>query len=212
MFTDRLNLPLDSERLAREDQTLSLSGMTWEDYEQLTAEKTNYRISYFEEIITIVSPSLNHEKIAEIINRLIKTYCRKYSLLYFPMGSTTLKSPFIAGKEPDCSFSFEVEKAVPDLAVEVVFSSGSTADSIEYKYLGVKEVWFLRMETLLFKELVPHSRRQKEQIRFYQLAQSKYEEVEVSSCLPNLDSEFLINFINRGLTESPLTIEADFIG
>ena len=195
MFTDRLNLPLDAERLAREDQTLSLSGMTWEDYEQLTEARTNYHISYFEGIITIVSPSLNHEKIAEIINGLVKTYCRKYSLLYFPMGSTTLKSPFIAGKEPDCSFSFEVEKAIPDLAVEVVFSSGSTADLVKYKYLGVKEVWFW----------------QNEQIRFYQLTQSGYTEIEVSECLRNLDSEFLISFINRGLTESPLTIEADFI-
>ena len=85
MFIDLLNLPLDSERLAREDQTLCLSGMTWEDYEQLTAARTNYHIAYFEGIITIVSPSLNHEKIAEIINGLIKTYCRKYNLLYFPM-------------------------------------------------------------------------------------------------------------------------------
>ena len=107
MFTDRLNLPLDSERLALQDQILSLSGMTWKDFEKLTEERTNYRLSYFERTITIVSPSLNHEKIAEIINGLIKTYCRKHNLLYFAMGSTTLKSPFTVGKEPDRSFSFK---------------------------------------------------------------------------------------------------------
>ena len=67
------------------------------------------------------------------------------------------------------------------------------------------------METLLFKKLVPHSRRQNEQINFYQLIDSQYVEIEVSSCLPDLSSDFLIQFVNRGLAESPLTIEADFI-
>lgn len=40
---------------------------------------------------------------------------------------------------------------------------------------------------------------------------SQYVEIEVSSCLPKLSSAFLIEFINRGLRESPLTIENDFI-
>ncbi|MEN9872060.1 MAG: hypothetical protein RLZZ171_3052, partial [Cyanobacteriota bacterium] len=125
MFTDQLNLPIDRERDKLQDQTLSLTGMTWDDYEKITQLESNYRVSYFDGVITIVSPSLNHEKIAEIINGLVKAYCRKYSLLYFPMGSATLKNPFTAGKEPDHSFSFEIEKKIPDLAIEVVFSSGS---------------------------------------------------------------------------------------
>jgi hypothetical protein len=36
MFTDQLNLPIDRERLSQQDQTLSLAGMTWDDYEKLT--------------------------------------------------------------------------------------------------------------------------------------------------------------------------------
>ena len=67
MISDRLNLPIDANRLAQQDQILSLSGMTWEDYEKLTNERNNYHLSYFNGVITIVSPSLNHEKIAEII-------------------------------------------------------------------------------------------------------------------------------------------------
>ena len=188
-------LPIETDHLLKQDRTLSFSGMTWEDYEILTQEKTGYRVSYFDGVITIVSPSLNHEKIAEIINGLIKTYCRKYDLLYFPMGSTTLKSPFTAGKEPDRSFCFEIEKDIPDLALEVIFSSGSTADLIKYQYLGVSEVWFW----------------QNNQIRFYHLTDSGYVEIKTSFCLSDLSSEFLIDFINRGLTESPLTIEADFM-
>lgn len=194
MFTDRLNLPLNKELNRLEDQTLSLTGMTWDDFEKITRFESNYRVSYFDGVITIVSPSLNHEKIAEVINGLVKAYCRKYNLLYFPMGSTTLKNPFTVGKEPDHSFSLEVAKKIPDLAIEVVFSSGSVRDLEKYKYLRVSEVWIW----------------QNEEIKFYQLVDSQYVEIEVSSCLPKLSSEFLIEFINRGLGESPLTIENDF--
>lgn len=194
MFTDRLNLPLNKELNRLEDQTLSLTGMTWDDFEKITRFESNYRVSYFDGVITIVSPSLNHEKIAEVINGLVKAYCRKYNLLYFPMGSTTLKNPFTVGKEPDHSFGLEVEKKIPDLAIEVVFSSGSVRDLEKYKYLRVSEVWIW----------------QNEEIKFYQLVDSQYVEIEVSSCLPKLSSEFLIEFINRGLGESPLTIENDF--
>ncbi len=62
--SDRFN-----DNLTRQDQTLILSGMTWDDFEQLTSEEySGYRISYFDGEIIIVSPGRNHERIAEIIN------------------------------------------------------------------------------------------------------------------------------------------------
>ena len=92
MFTDRLNLPVDKNRARLQDQILRLTGMTWDDYEAITQQNSNHRASYFAGTITIVSPSLNHERRAEIINGLVKAYCRKYNLLYFPKGSATLKN------------------------------------------------------------------------------------------------------------------------
>ena len=194
MFTDLLNLPLDRDRASHADQTLSLAGMTWDDYERLTAEDFGYHISYWNGVITIVSPSRNHEKIAEVINGLIKTYCRKYNLTYFPMGSTTLKNPPLAGKEPDHSFAFETDKSIPDLAVEVTYTSGSVADLEKYRSLEVKEVWFWNDNKMTF----------------YHLVNGKYQETEESICLPKLTTNFLITFVNRGLKETPLTIEEDF--
>ena len=75
MFTDHLNLPIDQDPTKLQDQILSLTGMTWDDYEKITQLKSNYRVAYFEGVITIVSPSLNHEKIAEVITsfKFIKT-------------------------------------------------------------------------------------------------------------------------------------------
>ncbi len=195
MFTDLLNLPIDSDRAQAQDQILSLSGMSWSDYEKLTSQDyLGYRISYLNGVITIVSPSRSHERIAEIINGLIKTYCRKYNRVYFPMGSTTLKNPPLAGKEPDHSFAFDTDKSIPDLAVEVTYSSGGVADLEKYKYFGVKEVWFWKNN----------------EITFYHLVNSEYQEIENSVCLPKLSADFLITFVNRGLTETPLTIEDDF--
>jgi Uma2 family endonuclease len=194
VFTDLLNIPIDVNRASRADQILSLAQMTWDDYEKLTEEYLGYRISYLNGVITIVSPSKNHERIAEVINGLIKTYCRKYDLAYFPMGSTTLKNPPLAGKEPDHSFAFVTDKSLPDLAVEVTYTSGSLADLEKYKYLGIKEVWFW------FNN----------EIKFYCLIDGEYEEIESSVGLPQLSASFVITFINRGLTETPLTIEADF--
>lgn len=195
MFSDLLNLPINSDRAGQQDQTLTLSGMSWADYEQLVSEEyLGYRVSYWQGNITIVSPSRNHERIAETINGLIKTYCRKYNLVYFPMGSTTLKNPPLAGKEPDCSFAFHADQSIPDLAVEVTYSSGGAFDLEKYKYLGVKEVWFW----------------QNNEITFYALIGSDYVKMSQSICLPKLSSNFLLTFVNRGLTESPLIIEDEF--
>lgn len=196
MFTDRLNIPIDRDRARLADQILSLAEICWDDYEELTKteEYSGYRTSYWYGVLTIVSPSRNHERIAEIINGLIKAFCRHQNLAYFPLGSTTLKKPPLAGKEPDHSFAFGTDKPFPDLAVEVTYTSGSSADLEKYKYLGIKEVWFWRDR----------------QISFYCLVDGEYEAIKSSVCLPQLNADFLISFINRGLTETPLTIEADF--
>jgi Uma2 family endonuclease len=196
VFTNLLNLLQElSDRFSQQDQILSLSGMSWTDYENLTArEDSGYRISYLNGIITILSPSRNHERIAEIINGLIKTYCRKYSLVYFPMGSTTLKNPPLSGKEPDHSFAFKTDKAIPDLAIDVNYTNGSVVDLERYRDLGIQEVW-------MWKD---------RQISFYHLVDSEYQEITESVCLPTLKTHFLITFVNRGLKETPLTIEEDF--
>ena len=189
-------LPLDSDRLQRQDQTLSLAGMTWIDYEKFNSEEyPGYRVSYFNGVITLVSPSKNHERIAQTIAILVFTYCRKYNLPYFPLGSTRLQNKPLAGKEPDVSFAFNTDKDIPDLAVEVIFSSGSFDDLDKYQAIGVNEVWFWKNN----------------QITFYQLQTQGYIEISISELLPNLSSKILENFVNQGLTKSLVTIEANFL-
>ncbi|MEL6579772.1 MAG: Uma2 family endonuclease [Cyanobacteria bacterium J06621_12] len=191
-----IKLPLDLDRLRHQDQTLSLAGMSWADYEQFDSlEYPGYRVSYFNGVITLVSPSQNHEVIAEVINYLIVAYCEKIKLLYYPMRSTRLVNKPLAGKEPDVSFSFSSRKELPDLAVEVIFSSGSIDNLQKYLVLGVAEVWFW----------------QDNRLTFYHLVAGKYVEVATSISLSDLTSNDLANFVNRGLSESPLTIKSDFL-
>jgi len=103
------------------DQILTLAKTTWENYESLSIEENSgYRISFLDNEITIVSPSKNHEKVAQIINILVYLYCSKFNGKYFSLGSADIKKEFVAGKQPDCSFCFDKEKDIPDLAVEVI--------------------------------------------------------------------------------------------
>ena len=188
--------PIDIAVLEHQDQTLSLAGMTWEDYEKFNAvEYPGYRTSFFKGIINLVSPSKNHERIAQTIAILVSAYCRRFKIDYFPMGSTRLKKKPLAGKEPDVSFAFNTDKEFPDLAIEVIFSSGGLDDLQKYQALGIKEVWFW----------------QDNKITFYQLQEDKYVEIFFSNLLPQLNSQTLATFVNRGSSESSLVIESDFV-
>ncbi|MGK7961241.1 Uma2 family endonuclease [Crocosphaera sp.] len=188
--------PLTINQLQKQDQTLSLAGMTWTDYEKFSAEEyLGYRVSYFNGVITLVSSSLNHERIAQTLTILVCAYCRKFNLPYFPWGSTRLSHKPLAGKEPDVSFAFNTDKDVPDLAIEVIFSSGSIDDLNKYHLIGVQEVWFWKNQ----------------KITFYQRQPQGYVEITHSQLLSSLTSELLEHFTNQGLTKSPLIIEADFL-
>ena len=157
-------LPINAERLQGQDQTLSMSGMTFADYEKFDLDNSSYRVSYFKGVITLVSPSKNHERIAATIAILVIAYCRQFNLLYFPMRSTRLSNKPDAGKEPDVSFAFGTDKELLDLAIEVIFSSGGIDDLSKYQSIGILEVWFWKDN----------------EITFYQLDKNSYTEISTS--------------------------------
>ena len=105
-------LPINRDYLLKQDHTLSFAGMTWEDYEKFsTADYLGYRTSFLDGIITLMSPSQNHEVIKDFIFLLIVTYCDALDLDYYPTGSTTYKNKQKqVGKEPDASFCFNTLK------------------------------------------------------------------------------------------------------
>ena len=143
-----------------------------------------------------MSPGRNHERISAIINRLIIAYCEKYELQDFPFGQTRLNVSGQTGREPDIAYAFSVDKDLPDLVVEVIFSSGDIEVlKSSYQQIGITELWIWKNNN----------------ITFYYLEQNSYIIIEYSKILPNIKSDSFIEYVNRGITESPLLIKKDFL-
>ena len=191
------NLPINRDKFGQEDQILTITGANWFDYLEFESQEyPGYRVSYFNGEITIVSPGRNHERIAEVINRLIIAYCEKYELQDFPFGQTRLKAPSQTGREPDLAYAFYSDKSLPDLAVEVIFSSGDSSTlKLSYKNIGIPElsVW------------------KNNKITFYYLEQDNYIVIKSSRILKGIESESFVKYVNRGITESPFVIKKDFL-
>lgn len=65
------------------------------------------------------------------------------------MGSTTVRNRLKkAGAEPDECYSIGEEKNIPDLAIEVIITSGSIDKLETYRRLGVTEVWLWKVNQL----------------------------------------------------------------
>ena len=206
------DLPIDRDRFARHDQILTITGANWLDYQNFDSQEyPGYRVSYFNGEITIVSPGRNHERIAAVINRLIIAYCEKYELQDFPFGQTRLNVWGQAGREPDLAYAFNSDKDLPDLVVEVIFSKEArrgflamskscfSSGDIEtlkssYKNIGIRELW-------IWKDNV---------MTFYLLEQDNYTVIEASNILTTIISRKLAQYVNRGITESPVVIKRDF--
>ncbi|MBE9047764.1 Uma2 family endonuclease [Pleurocapsales cyanobacterium LEGE 10410] len=183
------------------DRVLTLTDTSWEDYEQLADSNPNYLVSYIDQIITIVAPGRNHERIATVISTLINAYCRKYQIPYYTMGSKDIKREYVAGKQPDASYCFGREKETQDLAIEVNYTSGSINDLEKYRILKVPEVWIWQKDSLKFYRLITSNAPDES---------DRYQEQNYSLALPKLSSSFLKPFVSRSLKENNLTIETDF--
>jgi Uma2 family endonuclease len=190
---------IERDNLQQKDKLFICSNTSWEEYEAILQEKANssaYRISFSNGILKIMSPSRNHEIIKDFIYLLIISYCDAIELDYYPLGSTTLKQKDKSvGKEPDTSFCFNSLKQVPDLAVEVIFSSGSIEDLEKYQKLGVKEVWFWINNKLEIHVLIDDS---------YQQQNSSYN-------LADLNCKLLEKYISQALTGNPRMLKKAFL-
>jgi Uma2 family endonuclease len=176
------------ERIATADQRIIMHHIPWSHYEaELTVrgEKSVPRISFLKGTLELMRPSRDHERISAWIARLVEVSAEEHGIELSPYGSWTLKHPELAGAEPDECYvvGAEPDKPRPDLAIEVVWTSGGI-DKLEiYRWLGVAEVWFWIDE----------------QISIHVLRGDHYEKPGYSACLPGLDPGLLCSFLDRPL-------------
>ncbi len=161
-----------------------LSNLTWETLEKLDVElaKTGARLTYLDGYLEIMAPlSDAHEEPKKTLCQLLEIYMRIKNIRFYASGSTTIGMKELgARKEPDESYCLDRKKSIPDLAIEIVVTSGGI-DTLEiYRRVGVGEVWF-------WEDGV---------ISVYCLRSTGYELVSKSELLPELDLR-LIEFYSR---------------
>ncbi|RAM48619.1 MAG: hypothetical protein C6Y22_26915 [Hapalosiphonaceae cyanobacterium JJU2] len=101
------------------------------------------------------------------------------------MGSSTIKKQFKqAGVEPDECYSIGEKKNIPDLAVEVIVTSGSIDKLKIYQRLGVTEVWFWESNRLKLYDL-------REETASEFMETYGYEKIKRSELLPELNIDLL---------------------
>ena len=118
---------------------------TWEQFKFIQKGfdgSPGVRLSYYNETIEILMPGQDHETFARIIGYLVTTFLVEQGIFFKPTGAMTQEKEGVASAQADESFCIGSVKSIPDLSIEVVFTSGSISKLERYKALGVPEVWF----------------------------------------------------------------------
>jgi Uma2 family endonuclease len=149
-----------SGRRPRGDQVVILRAVPWEQYDALCRAREHVsgpRMAYLDGTLEIMSPARVHEHQKKLIARLIETYGDEMDVDLNGFGSETYRRKAKeAGVEPDECYCLGDAKAVPDIAIEVVNTSGGL-DKLEiYRRLKVPEVWYWANDRFWIYRLVGH--------------------------------------------------------
>jgi Uma2 family endonuclease len=130
----------------RKESPLLFEGMTWREFkavEQLL-DRPGYRLSFLDGILEIRRmPGEPHETVKKRIAALLELYLLMAGFDFTPTGSMTLEREIVTVKrEADESYKLAPGRKLPDLAIEIVFSSGGINKLEAYKRLKIPEVWF----------------------------------------------------------------------
>ena len=165
------------------DQRVQLHGIRWQDYEALLAmrgENSGTRLTYLDGEVELMTPSIDHEDLRTRLGRLLFAYAEETGIELEGFGSWTLRKETQGrGIEADeCFVMGPIARPpeIPDLACEVIWTSGGIDKLEVYRGLGVPEVWFWKDGAL----------------RIYCLEGAAYIRTRRSRLLPDLDPDLII--------------------
>ena len=174
---------LEQLETSNQESIITLYDISWEKFEAIASllEDTKIRLTYLDGNLDIMSPSPAHEESKGTVGLLLETYLRHIGRRFYRTGGYTLGSREDGARgEPDESYNLDFVKPIPDIAIEVVITSGGVNKLEKYRRWGVPEVWFY----------------QKQRVFIYHLHASKYEQVDKSKFLPELDINLLVRCLN----------------
>jgi Uma2 family endonuclease len=125
-------------------------------------------------------PGGPHETVKKRIAALVELFLLMAGFDFTPTGSMTLESEAGAVKrEADESYKLTSASVRPDLAIEVVFTSGGINKLEAYRQLAIPEVWFWEDGVLAIYHLRGEG------------ASRRYEPMAQSEALAGIDLELL---------------------
>jgi Uma2 family endonuclease len=171
-----------------DDERVVIYDVSWNQYvtvREALDHVRGLRMTYRDGILEIMSPGERHEDAKKLIARLVELYAVERDIDLFARGGPTLKKKEKdRALEPDESYSVGKRGKYPDIALEVVVSSG--LDKLDvYRGLGVREVWFWR----------------EGRFSLFRLGKKGYEPITKSAFLPGLDLSVLASFVNSNKSQ-----------
>jgi len=128
------------------DSVVVLRGVTWDQYVALNdaqGEGAYPRMAYLDGELEVMVTSSRHELVKKILARMVEVYSEEADVALIGLGNTTWRDKAKrVGVEPDECYAVGKIRKVPDLAIEVVYTSGGVKKLERYRRLGVLEVWF----------------------------------------------------------------------
>lgn len=174
MDHDRLPSPRgDDDR----DHLVVLRGVTWRDYESLLharsrAGRRQPKLAYLDGDLELMTKSMRHELAKKLIARLLECFAEERRIELIGAGETTFRRKAKqAGVEPDECYYVGKIRPSPELAIEVVLTSGGIEKLEVYRRLKVRELWFW-IEGGFWA---------------YRLVGDRYQEIERSVLVPDFD-------------------------
>jgi Uma2 family endonuclease len=167
---------------APSEQRLVLSGLAFKDYVLLSdvlGHRPGLHLTYLRGTLEITTTSPLHEHLKTLIARLLELYALLRGVRILGYGSATYRREEAdRGLEPDECYCIDTKKDVPDLAIEVVVTSGMNKLDV-YAGLGVAEVWVYEAGVFTL----------------HRLRGPSYERVAASSFFPGLDVALLAEHV-----------------
>lgn len=163
------------------DRLVTLQG-SWEHFKliQRGCEQTpGARLAYFDGTIEILMPGQLHETFSRILCCLLTYFLAAKKIPFTPTGSMTQEREGTVSAQADESYCIGEVKPIPDLSIEIIFTSGNLNKLTRYQALGVPEVWFWEDGVL----------------RLYHLRNQGYERLDRSE-LPGL-ADLDLDLLNR---------------
>ena len=179
-MTITLSVRSDTEQEQRLVMPGSYDWQQFEALEALLAESTGLRITYLDGAIELMTVGEPHELIKKSLAMLVEAYFIEMGIEFIPVGNATRRSEAKGVSfEPDESYYLHQQKTNPDLAIEVILTSGNLQKLEKYRRFQIPEVWLW----------------ENAQLKVYALVDDAYQEVNRSQLLPELDLTLLVRCV-----------------